>query len=1576
MPTLRGPVELARIALADARRNLVNKLYLFELERDKLREAKRKTTDLDSAEEDFEQAENAFKDARAEEATRFSELQTAIANWLPYDYENHEAAAAEDIGRLEATAPIVLLPVRLETRFEGSVLKVRVYPDEIFLNTHERALTVAERDAAIAYYTALNEEENETGEMPLWRDMVARFGVQRAAYVLRQMLPVFGDPGPTSSWFASSFTCGGTIYGGQGTDLFFPQDPDIQLRSGKWTRPGEGVLPDRFAFITYQGDQRTVTLGNPIVEPLAMTPDPKAQEADMSQLPDVPHQVDDRTRWSVDFARALSVGMGVEIGGAEAGFDRLIVVGVKSSVSLWEGSRMLEQLMDAHHYTRGLAIVRQGSPTNNSENEPTSYPLRENAGEISYGIERTRAPLDREHAHHCLPPEADGHFLGMALGVPSGVFSNVDRGYEHDVFRGQKMNQVLWPGTLGYFSRQLMLGAVPGAPNPFTKEKIADARAYFEKYVLARGIAPVFRVGETPYGVLPVASLKHWGRRDISVPLSTEEDNATKLELAWLEPLKAMLDIWKEGVGKVPRILAGVDNPDIDMAKVLSTYPSAREIRIRTAVGLPAVWLTNHFIGSGVAGLLLQLAEGCSDIYGLIGHSNWRPRIGMSVFSPQAPLFTGDLVTGTLSEAPPLTPNYVYGIMNANIQALTEGNVDGKPENATLLYEVLRQATLIEYLRAYHDDYLVPPSAWNDPEVFHIPSISAPPPVLEQLYPIPPGYLANPHLGALYELASASSAELERLFTESLDLTSHRLDAWIGAYAARRIAAMRQEQVRTQLKPTGTFIGAYGWLEEVRPNPRTPIPLPDVGNVETQEHNGGFIHTPSMSHGSAAAVLRNAHLSLKADSPATYAIDLSSRRVRNGRRLFEGVRNGQPVGALLGYELERALHDKHAGSGGDQLRFTLRKLYPLVANKGGEDEGVPAEAIAARNVVDGSALLRAHEQNLIPWGTNGLPVVGTILHGILDGELDRLVEMYDATADLLTAESVFQLVRGNLDAAVPTIRNVVDGTQPPDTVISRSARGGTGLSQRVALVFQAGDDGPELPDHWPATTPRATTEPVLNAWLGQLLGDPEKVTATLVYLDEDGEVIQSSHDDGGTTVSLDSVTIRMSELGLHPLDLIALAEVIAQSGKGAVLDRYIVAVGLNDPVRDPDETPTTFKVTYDPGVDGGRSFPEVLEILNAANAVIGDCRALGLRDLLAPDESDTGFEDETSDPDVHERAELFYERATNAAGDLVGARGILQAAIESESGIAAALVGASRYLPHSAFPEPLLDDARLKPQAIAARSELDKRIEAFPAELSGVDDVQYQTLIDTATTLLKAVFGQSYLALPPFDPPAADELGLSLAARNTLLDNEGEDPDKDQAPDRYLTKIMRSRARLGRFRKLNLYARTAGLPRPRVEVVQLPHQPGERWLGLPYDVLTPPEEGRSAVLLLNYAEELNPTIEWTGILLDTWSEAIPNPKETTGVAFHYDSPRSQAPQTILVAAPSAPGEFWSFDELVASLEQTVDLMHIRAVDQEYLALGPALPAAVFATNADVRNTVSTTIQALRQGVDVLGLEDG
>ena len=77
---------------------------------------------------------------------------------------------------------------------------------------------------------------------------------------------------------------------------------------------------------------------------------------------------------------------------------------------------------------------------------------------------------------------------------------------------------------------------------------------------------------------------------------------------------------------------------------------------------------------------------------------------------------------------------------------------------------------------------------------------------------------------------------------------------------------------------------------------------------------------------------------------------------------LEGVRNGQELGALLGYQFERALHDRYVIDGVALAQFILafRKKYPLVADKITPDAANESiELKEAYQVVDGYALLEA-----------------------------------------------------------------------------------------------------------------------------------------------------------------------------------------------------------------------------------------------------------------------------------------------------------------------------------------------------------------------------------------------------------------------------------------------------------------------------------------------------------------------------------------------------------------------------------------------------------------------------------------
>lgn len=1580
----RQDVENARSAFAEARSALIDRLYEFEKAEGALREAKRSMTgtDLGDFQTALAEAATALDDARALESQTQGTLQNALNAWMATNaspVNDPAGSAEEDFTRLETATPIVLFPIRLETRFLDNQLCVRVFPDEIFLNIHEVALTEEERDAAQAYYVKLNDDET-VNERELWRDMVARFGAERSAYILRQMLPVFGAPGQSSSYSQSSSICGGTVFGGNHEALSFP---DVQLRSANWTRPGEAVLPDRWMVVVYRGNSKRIILGNRIVEPLAMTPDPKLPgEGSLTEIFPTSaggYKIDDKLRWTVDFNRAVDVGMGIRVGlvGNEwdTGFDRVIVVGVKTSMNALDTSRLLEKLIDAHHYTHGIAMVRQGSPTNNTDTQITPYPAFDDAGSISFGIERLRAPLDREHAHHCLQRNLDGYHLARMLGVPSGVMANVDRAYELEVSRGTSMNRLLWDGTLGYFMRHLMDAAIPDQDPVFTPATIERAENYFVFNVLSRGPAPAFRIGGTPYGVLPVASLQEWEHAPAATPTDPDEE----IERVIRTPLLHLLGLWLEASAAVPRVGANPLNPDHELTRVLATYPSAREFWFRWGKTFEYTYWEYFIQAWNPQSLFDHLVKQTRETFGRVGLPDVLPAIGTTRWGERSYLFTPPAVASELHEVNSLASNHVhalYSLITTNsvgARAVNENTYVPPDAPQSLFRMMLRRSALSRYARIAAS--LNPTIKWVDIGFFGIPAIPVQS-IIPSVYDADAtGQIRNaqletstanavaPFASALLSLAFTATAELDRLFRATMDICSRRIDAWIMAFAYRRLLKMRsaQEFDATRLATVGDFIGGYGWLENVKRIPRTtePVEPGSTRTVERQPGNGGFVHCPSMSHASAAALLRNAHLSSASDDAGTFAVDLSSRRVRQGRELFEGVRNGQPVGALLGYELERALHENHPGVG-DDIRFALRRKYPLVANKTGNDGDEPAESIAARNVADGAALVDDYLNNQLDFaGEPDLPTPGQANYvNILEPELKKLVERYDAAADLLTAEAAFQLVRGNLEAASPTMVNIVEGRNPPDTVISKTSRGGVAVAHSVSLVFHQ-DSAVQIPPNWPAPTARALAEPVLDAWLGGLIGDPNAVSATVTYFGEDGAVIETAGQAMSVTVSLD-------ELGLRPLDLLAIAEAIAQTNQGGMLDRRIVAAALEKDA--PSAPPVRFSVDY---LSAERTFPQVIEVLNTAQAVLSSARPLKASDLVPAAESDETDDDDRAEESASEAALAYYERSIQAEATLRSTRAQLEDAVTNQAGLRLALVAAALFIPLSAFPDPLVtDEALLVPTVEAMGKELDKRIGALPASLPTPEESSTSLVVENARLRLLAAFGETFVSLPEFEPPHAAELDLSLGARDTLLTTNGQ--VDDGAPDRYLQQMMRSRPRLGRYRKLNLYARTAGLGRPAVEVVQLPHTPGERWLGLPFE--TRPEQGRTAMLLLSYEPDLSTTVPWKGLVLDNWNDVIPYDREETGFALHYNSPQAQAPQAVLVVAPSRRAASWSFAEVIASLEQTMDLMKVRAVETEHVDMSQVFPPMVVGQNPNITSAITTDLsgslaEAVREAFD-------
>jgi hypothetical protein len=71
-----------------------------------------------------------------------------------------------------------------------------------------------------------------------------------------------------------------------------------------------------------------------------------------------------------------------------------------------------------------------------------------------------------------------------------------------------------------------------------------------------------------------------------------------------------------------------------------------------------------------------------------------------------------------------------------------------------------------------------------------------------------------------------------------------------------------------------------------------------------------------------------------------------------------------------------------------------------------------------------------------------------------------------------------------------------------------------------------------------------------------------------------------------------------------------------------------------------------------------------------------------------------------------------------------------------------------------------------------------------------------------------------------------------------------------------------------------------------------------------------------------------------GLVIDDWTETAPADQETTGVAFNFNRPNAVAPQALLVAVAPVLRGHWTWDDLVGSVHEALDLAKLRAVEPQ------------------------------------------
>lgn len=958
----------------------------------------------------------------------------------------------------------VLLPLRLETLFDAPAsehnphperwqLSLRVIPDEASICRDDAFVSADERKAVTAFWNAVELPGNPAPDWldgedaaVAWQQLCARVAPARAAWLISALDAARVDERITVT-------------------------PPSAMPPGPQPNRVGGMPPELQVFIT------TTTAVDGATEHaigrLPMEPDQRITAENLTLA--VPSNLDEeRSSWWNDWATAKAVGLGGEwllpSGMTPNNIETLYVIGLG------------DERPDAHFKAQAdageLGVLRLGAPTNTIHGQSAADLALAGADWLAVAQARLLQKIAPEHSPYSqVGRNLQDHLIGDGPDLP--FYPGADGA--DDTVLSQIMVKALWPALWGRWMTDLWQ----------LDEEGYRVGSWMMQHFCPEGPLMPLRIGDQPYGLLPVTSLAQWRTR---AAFTADQHEQARVETAMAAALSDLRRTWAHmaesrragadkstesfmqvlgqnalsqryllrNFGPAWAALAPYINPfGLDFNRQAELLDQARRAYASASARMnrePA----EVFLGSGYGQELeMPLVQPPAMTYHLGFHlERERYELAQLLIDLLEGRQLADLF-GDEFRLRVLPYSFLIRLLIHAAQAVAPWRQAPAPSRAQRIIIEEQERSILELAQ------------WLDQPAWHG----------EELDPV-----TDDVRNFTLNLPPNWRVALEQALRATLDSAAHRIDPWVTGLAWQRLKQQDAGPRRAHR------LGVYGWVD----GPFDGAPGPN---------DYGRLHTPSYNHTLAALILRDQFLSAQRlglrneDGDNPWAMNISSQTTRLAEEIGDEVRMGFHIYEIVGRHVEHIVADQ---PGGHEVVRQLR-LHPRYAMR--PERHDPHEVCNGIEALNGLA----SEQ-----GDPAFPLSAAQQHA-----LRRVVAALDVYGDLLMADGAMQLVNRQPERAAESMDAASGFARPPAFEFTRTPPSGYLLESLVLCalpyVSSANLGG--------AVDPIRVADASVAAFLDTQLGD--------------GWVWQAYDSDDNETLL---GAISLAELGFAPHETLALSE--------------------------------------------------------------------------------------------------------------------------------------------------------------------------------------------------------------------------------------------------------------------------------------------------------------------------------------------------------------------------------------------------------------------------------------------------